>query len=126
MSQSTPFTLEIKGYIYALLDENGDMFYVGQTKWLPQRMTAHKTTTPRMTGYVILEKYTYDIALEYYEMAWINRLIEQGHELTNKNYVGVQVRFADDKTTTALIIGKMPIDPEMNWRNYQASLIGQG
>lgn len=69
----------IKVYVYALIDEDGNMCYIGKSSQPKQRMFLHRNQGfPTVNKVKILDIF-YDT-----ENYWIYRSIEEGHKLQNK------------------------------------------
>jgi len=69
----------IKTYIYALMDEDENIIYVGKSNTPKERLGAHKHTfgNPRIKMKVL--DYFYDI-----EQYWVSKLALEGHNLFNR------------------------------------------
>lgn len=69
---------DVKVYIYELLDENNEVFYIGKTSTPNRRLGTHKQDRIRKMKLKILDCF---IDIEY---KWIHKYLEKGCILENK------------------------------------------
>jgi hypothetical protein len=71
----------IKIYVYALIDENDQIKYVGKSNTPKSRLANHKCNLNNPKLKMKILDYFYDI-----EQYWVNKLIQEGHDLINKEF----------------------------------------
>jgi hypothetical protein len=71
----------VKIYIYALIDENEQITYVGKSNTPKLRLASHKCSLNNSKLTMKILDYFYDI-----EQYWVNKLLIEGHPLNNKEF----------------------------------------
>jgi hypothetical protein len=86
-------------YIYALVDKEGVIFYVGQSYSIEGRMAVHKRNYSRFNDYFIVDSIngnkTHALLLE---RKWIQSYLSAGHPLINKQGVTEPEPWATEST----------------------------
>lgn len=72
-------TYGIKIYVYALIDENEQITYVGKSNTPKSRLANHKCNLNNPKLKIKILDYFYDV-----EQYWVNKLTQEGHSLNNK------------------------------------------
>ena len=72
-------TLGTKVYVYALIDENNQIIYVGKSTTPYSRLANHRCNLNNPQLKIRILDYFYDV-----EQYWVNKLIQEGHNLSNK------------------------------------------
>ena len=71
----------IKTYIYALIDKNEQIIYVGKSNTPKLRLGCHKNTFNNLKLTMKILDYFYDV-----EQYWVNKLLIEGYPLKNKEF----------------------------------------
>jgi len=71
----------VKIYIYALMDENEQIIYVGKSNTPKNRLANHKCNLNNSKLKVKILDYFYDV-----EQYWVNKLTQEGYNLNNKEF----------------------------------------
>ena len=74
-------TYGVKIYIYALIDENEQIIYVGKSNTPKPRLANHKCNLNNSNLKMKILDYFYDV-----EQYWVDKLIQEGHNLINKEF----------------------------------------
>jgi excinuclease UvrABC nuclease subunit len=72
-------TYGAKIYIYALIDENNQIIYVGKSNTPKNRLANHKCNLNNSKLKMEILDYFYDV-----ENYWVRKLTQEGHNLSNK------------------------------------------
>jgi predicted GIY-YIG superfamily endonuclease len=72
-------TTGTKVYIYALLNKDNQIIYVGKSTTPYSRLANHKCNLNNFELKMKILDYFYDV-----EQYWVNKLIQEGHNLNNK------------------------------------------
>jgi len=71
----------VKIYIYALINEDNQIIYVGKSTTPYSRLANHKCNLNNSELKMKILDYFYDV-----EQYWVNKLIQEGHNLSNKEF----------------------------------------
>jgi hypothetical protein len=74
-------TYGVKIYIYALIDENEQVIYVGKSSTPKSRLANHKCNLNNSNLKMKILDYFYDV-----EQYWVDKLIQEGYNLINKEF----------------------------------------